>query len=110
MAKRHAHSVPAPRFIRAANVELDHQNAHALDGYLLTSGGRRVLSRLIPSLTDAEAPRAWTLTGPYGTGKSSFAVFAAQLFAPKSAPGNLQARNNLKVGDEDLFEKVPVHG
>lgn len=109
MANRLKQPVVVPRFVRAANVELDHRNAQALDGYLLTSGARRVLGRILPSLTDPAAPRAWTLTGPYGTGKSSFAVFASQLLAPKSAPGTAQARNILKEGDEDLFEKLPVY-
>jgi hypothetical protein len=110
MAHRNKQPTSVPRFVRAANVELDHRNPLALDGYLLTSGARRVLGRIIPSLTDQDAPRAWTLTGPYGTGKSSFAVFASQLLAPKSAAGGAQARNILKEGDEDLFEKLPVFG
>lgn len=110
MSKKLQQPVVPPRFVRSANVEFDHKNPRALDGYMLTSGARRVLGRIAPSLTDAAAPRAWTLTGPYGTGKSSFAVFAAQLLAPKTAPGNSQARAILRDGDEDLFEQVPAHG
>lgn len=110
MAKKQPHPVAVPRFLRAANVELDHLNPHALDEYLLTSGARRVLSRISPTLADPAAPRAWTITGPYGTGKSSFAIFASQLFAPKSFPGNTVARSILKSGDEDLYEKIPTFG
>jgi hypothetical protein len=105
----HNSDAGTPRFVRAANLELDVLNPRALDGYLLTSGARRVLGRMLPSLTDPAAPRAWTLTGPYGTGKSSFAVFAAQLFSPKS-PANGLARTIVKHGDEDLFATLPAFG
>src|SRR5262245_6079896 len=99
MAKRSKTTVAAPRFVRAVHLELDYLNEQALDGYLLTAGARRVLGRIAPSITESSLPRAWTLTGPYGTGKSSFAVFAAQLLAPKGAAGNTQARQTLKTGD-----------
>lgn len=109
MAKTQTKSGPtAPRFVRAANLELDHRQSRALESYMLTSGARRVLDRIAPSLIDAAAPRAWTLTGPYGSGKSSFAVFAAQLLSPKSA-SSAQARAILRDGDEGLFEKIPTY-
>ena len=110
MVNTQTHPVAAPRFVRSANLELDHLDHRALDGYLLTSGARRILGRILPSVTDPVAPRSWTMTGPYGTGKSSFAVFASQLLAPKSAPGTQQARAILKDGDEELFGRLPVFG
>jgi hypothetical protein len=103
MAKQNKQQ-PTSRFVRSVHLELDHQNADALRDYLLTAGARRVLARFIPSLAEPAATKAWTLTGPYGTGKSAFTVFAAQLLAHKGFPGQAKARDILKHGDEDLFE------
>lgn len=108
MAKRNEQQASASRFVRSVHLELDHKNPDALNGYLLTAGARRVLSRLIPALTDPAAARAWTLTGPYGTGKSAFTVFAAQLLAHKNFVGQGKARDILKNGDEDVFELLPT--
>src|SRR5688500_4021163 len=102
IAKKQSQLTAIPRIASTSNVELDHRNSRALHGYLLTSGARRVLDRLLPSLTDPAGQRAWTLTGPYGTGKSSFAVFASQLLSPKSAPGSAEARTILKASNEEL--------
>lgn len=98
------------RFVRSVHAELDYEKAGALDGYLLTAGSRRVLGRVLPSLSDGSLPRAWTLTGPYGSGKSAFAVFASQLLAAKSFPGQQQAREILRQGDEGLFDRLPPFG
>lgn len=80
------------RFLRSVNVERDHADGDALSGYLLTSGGTRVLQRI----TSESAGRAWTLTGPYGTGKSAFCVFALQLLAPPGFPGHARALGVLR--------------
>jgi hypothetical protein len=87
------------RFLRSVNAERDHRDADALAGYLLTAGGRRVLQRLTSGAGD-NGSGAWTLTGPYGTGKSAFSVFALQLLAPASYPGHTRARAVLKQGGE----------
>ena len=100
----------SPRFVRSANLELDHLDPRAIDGYLLTSGARRVLGRILPSVSDPAAMRSWTVTGPYGTGKSSFAVYLSQLLGPKSAPGTQHARAILREGDEDLSKAMPPLG
>ncbi|HEV2293566.1 MAG TPA: hypothetical protein VGR35_06900 [Tepidisphaeraceae bacterium] len=36
-------------------------------------------------------------------------MFAAQLLAPRSSPGNANARQILKVGDEDLYDALPSY-
>ncbi len=71
----------ARRFLRAIRIEQDVNDPLALEGYILTPQGRQVLQQIEESLRDTATERAWTLTGPYGSGKSSFALFLAQLVA-----------------------------
>ena len=44
-------------------------------GYVLTVTARETLRRVIAALEDESTSKAWTLTGPYGSGKSAFALF-----------------------------------
>lgn len=73
-----------PRFGRSVNLERDFYNRISLDGYVLTTTSRQALDRLLQALTKESSERAFTLTGPYGTGKSTFALFAAKVFEDKT--------------------------
>lgn len=70
-----------PRFARSVALARDTHRADALDGYILTPTGREVLRRLAEALRGESSIRAWSLTGPYGSGKSAFALLAAQALA-----------------------------
>src|SRR5262245_63428631 len=67
-----------PRFARSVSLARDAHRSDALDGYILTPTGRDVLRRLSDALRGESSTRAWSLTGPYGSGKSAFALLAAQ--------------------------------
>jgi len=63
--------------LRAVRLEDDLPNGHLLDGYTLTAQALAVLGRVADGLSNHA--RAWTLTGPYGSGKSFFGLFLAHL-------------------------------
>ena len=67
------------RFRRSVHLERDFYTENALDGYVLTATAREMLSRVISTLENETTSKAWSLTGPYGSGKSAFALFAAKL-------------------------------
>jgi hypothetical protein len=69
------------RFARSVSLARDAHRSDALDGYILTPTGRDVLRRLAGALRGETPTRAWSLTGPYGSGKSAFALLAAQALA-----------------------------
>ena len=98
------------RFVRAVHVESDIDQTDALDGYVLTATGRSILRRIAPAYSNQPAPRAWTLTGPYGTGKSAFAVFAANLFTHARGAGPKKARQILQQSDPDLAGELLAKG
>jgi hypothetical protein len=99
----------APRFTRAVSLGRDAGVPSAIDGYILTVTARDVLKRLVRGLVEPAGHRAWTLTGPYGSGKSALALFLASLFGPSGSPSSRVARAILQAqcGDihRDLFDR-----
>lgn len=70
------------RYARSVNLERDQDAPGSLEGYVLTPRGRGTLAQIAKSLAVLDTPRAWTLTGVYGTGKSAFANLLLSLFGP----------------------------
>ena len=69
----------APRFLRSINLYNDWKQSSSASGYIVTPNVAQALEQLSVGLMSANGQRAFTLTGPYGTGKSAFAVFLCQL-------------------------------
>ena len=74
-----------PRYIRSTNLERDFGDARALENYVLTPHAQECLGRLAKGLRKTSTQRAWRLTGNYGSGKSSFALFLAHWFNGQAA-------------------------
>lgn len=94
------------RFLRSVNLEHDIASERAANGYVLTSVTRRLIAAVAATRQDASGSRAYTLTGPYGTGKSALCTFVAQLFGPSSQPGRATARQVLREQDEELHDQL----
>ena len=75
-------------------------------GYLVTSGIRSVLPRLGLARQTSSANRAFTITGPYGTGKSATSLFSARVLAPPEFPGAAAAQRLLHKADPELAAAV----
>jgi len=97
------------RFARSVSVLRDSSRPESLAGYVLTPTGRDVLRRISCALSGETAVRAWSLTGPYGTGKSAFANFVVQLLA---GDDNIRdrARRFLAAEDKDAYESLFAKG
>jgi hypothetical protein len=97
------------RYVRAVNIARDMADAHALDGYLLTDTVRHALTRLCQGLMPTSSQRAWRITGSYGSGKSAFGLFLANLFMrpvnKRSAVGRLLDQENPEL--LALAKKLP---
>jgi hypothetical protein len=94
------------RFRRSVHLERDFYTENALDGYVVTVTAREILRRLSDALTTNEkTSRAWSLTGPYGSGKSAFALFTAKLLGDSESPTTRDAQDLLKRGDESLWNQ-----
>lgn len=74
---------PPLRFHRSVHLPRDWENRNAPGGYVVTGAIRETARQVLEELTTREGARAWTLTGPYGAGKSSFLLFLADLLTRK---------------------------
>lgn len=81
MATLDNHIVINARPVRSVNMERD-IDGHDLAGYVLTGRSVDTLSRIFSGLKLGNGTRAWSITGPYGCGKSSFALFLDALAGP----------------------------
>ena len=93
------------RFHRSVHLERDFYTENALEGYVLTVTAREMLQRLIAALDHESTSKAWSLTGPYGSGKSAFALFTAKLLGDSESLTTQAALNLLKCGDESLWHQ-----
>ncbi len=62
------------RFARSANLERDADRPHPLEGYVVTARALDAVERIATTAATGPAGGAWSLTGPYGSGKSSLAL------------------------------------
>ena len=93
------------RFQRSVHLERDFYTENALDGYVVTVKARETLTRLISAQENGSTSKAWSLTGPYGSGKSAFALFAAKLLGNSESPTTRQAIELLGCKDIALHEQ-----
>jgi hypothetical protein len=63
------------RYYRSVQLQRDWGDRVSLHDYLLTPTARELTTRIVGELRRPGGTRAWSITGPYGTGKSSFALF-----------------------------------
>ena len=72
------------RFARSANLERDLARREPLDGYVVTARALDVVERIAETASTGAAGGAWSLTGPYGSGKSSLALLIDAAFGGDS--------------------------
>ena len=87
---------PKPRFARSINVERD-SGSSAIDGYLPVGRAIESVDRLARAMLNESAEVALSVTGPYGSGKSSLALVIDSLFAPESDPARASAQAMLEA-------------
>ena len=96
------------RFGRSVNLERDFYSDVSLEGYVLTTTATGSLERLIKAFNENVATRAWTLTGVFGSGKSTFALFAAKIFNYRNTDDGKQAEKLLKQKNPQLWQTAFV--
>lgn len=73
--------------MRSADMERDANDPVALEGYVVTPSLRDATTRILSGLSDQSSQRAFRVVGPYGSGKSAFGVYIAQLFSEQGIGG-----------------------
>lgn len=96
-------------YSRSVNVERDLTDEEVIRAYIPTARAKETLSRLLESASNPKRTCAFSLIGPYGSGKSSFAVFLTQLLAAKDEPSQKIALSVLTKADAGLAKGYSKH-
>lgn len=94
-----------PRFLRSVNLSNDWKHSESFAGYIITPNVAQALEQLCNGLSNVNGQRAFTLIGPYGTGKSAFAVYLCQLLTQQKA-GYSEAIKLLTTGHPKLSKQI----
>jgi len=97
-------------YTRSINLERDANSTSVVQSYVPTSRVLRTLERVAETFGEVRAPRAWSLVGPYGAGKSSFAIFFAHLLSGHDKEASKVAVDVLKKADGPLGERYAALG
>ena len=110
--------------LRSVNVEQDLGEQSIVEGYVLTTQARTCLKRILDHFEGNIPGRSWTLTGPYGSGKSYFSLFLMNLMGTAQHEHSFvlsslrkidpdlakQAVNTLNHGSTQGLLPVPITG
>ncbi len=98
------------RFLRSVHLERDFNDSGVLKEYILSSHSQNCLKRITKGLEDNSGHRAWRITGDYGTGKSSFALFLAHWLAGHADrfPSSIKKSTDYKFLTGKAPDFVPV--
>jgi hypothetical protein len=93
-------------FSRSINLERDQDATELLQGYVPTSRALTALEQIADGLDGHAAGRALALIGPYGAGKSAFALFAGALLGSPDAATRRIAATKLRHAATGLAERL----
>lgn len=96
---------PDVNVTRSVNLERDREHETTLKDYQITGKGIEILRRFSSAL-NGERILAWSLTGPYGMGKSAFVNFLLALTGKKNSFRTELAGKKLENVDNDLKKSL----
>ena len=93
------------RFARSTNLERDGDTL-ALSDYVPTARSLDLLRRFALASGDLSRSRSWSVSGPYGSGKSSFALLLDSLEAARSSLARQTAEELIHAVDPEVSDLV----
>ncbi|MEH0021518.1 MAG: hypothetical protein V6Z89_17825 [Desulfobacter sp.] len=98
------------RFLRSAHLERDFHDPTGLEGYIFNDYAQKCLTRIAIGLNRDSGQRAWRITGDYGAGKSSFALFLAHWFSGKITkfPTKIQKQSDYNLYTDVIPQFTPI--
>ena len=89
MATLADHITVVDRFARSISLDRDYDKREPLSGYIVTNRALNVVEQVAETAVSGRAGGAWSLTGPYGSGKSSLAILIDAAFGQSSKTRDL---------------------
>ena len=93
-------------YSRSTNIELDYRDPVGVPGYKFTAKSLNLLEDVLESRYRKRGERAWSVVGPYGSGKSTFGLLLLQLLTNADSPWLKQCLADLEVISPLLAKKV----
>ena len=87
-----------------ASSNIEHDSLNVIPGYIPNSNTNEAIERFNAGLRHGGS--AISITGPYGSGKSTFGVMLNQLVAPNNDAGFKQALKKIKKVYDDLVVDI----
>ena len=94
------------RNVRSVNVEREVESASPLSGFVVTEQVLDGVRRFLAACSPQPQTRAWSITGPYGAGKSSFAHLLTALMGPENDAVFTGAKRLVARADRDLGKRL----
>lgn len=94
------------RYQKSVHLERDAGSDAALAGYVITPLVRGVITRFSAGLASDAQQRAWSVTGPYGTGKSAMALLWSSLIGLARDGRAERARRLLEQADPEIAGRL----
>lgn len=91
-------------YTRSINIERDADSLSIIESYIPTSRAIATLDKIQETFCAKDLPRAWGLIGPYGSGKSSFAIFLAHLLSNQESAPTIAALAVLENNNKQLYK------
>lgn len=91
-------------YTRSVNLERDANSIEVIRSYIPTTRALKLFNRISNGFTNKQAPRAWSIVGPYGAGKSANQNFSSQLLSSPDEAATKEAYKVLKSVAPDLYK------
>ncbi|AEG14181.1 hypothetical protein Desku_0565 [Desulfofundulus kuznetsovii DSM 6115] len=96
---------PDMNIVRSVNLERDYEHIGLIEDYQITAKTLEILGRFVDAL-QGERVSAWSLTGPYGMGKSAFVNYLLAVTGPSGSRRSQIALEKLKCADSKLYREL----
>ena len=93
-------------FNKSSNIQNSKDFLSLLDAYIFSEKSADALNRILDSVNDRGSTKAFSITGPYGTGKSSFAILLRSLLGSANSNNYKTSSQKLEKHNKHLYDKL----
>ena len=93
------------QYTQSINIERDESSIDRINAYVPTAITKKALASFVDASADEKKQKAWSYIGPYGSGKSFFAVFLNALLSDPKTEATKVAHKKLSELDPKLANK-----
>ena len=97
---------PNEAYARSTNLEMANSTFEGVADYRFTAKSQLLLEEFLDGVQGNRRDKAWSIIGPYGSGKSTFALFMAKLLSGQPNPWVDRCLVQLRLVDPVLENRV----